>query len=73
MEITSRPKAISAERTKRLLLALLNSPPERVAVCLGVRIDLEEGKCKERAKAEETRFTSVFYSPPLPYTLPHPC
>lgn len=64
-DITSRPEAISAERTERLLLALFNSPPERVAVCCGVRMDLEEGECKERAKAEETRFTSVFHSPPF--------
>lgn len=64
-DITSRPKAISAERTERLLLALFNSPPERVAVFCGVLMDLEEGKCKERAKAEETRFTSVFHSPPF--------
>ncbi len=71
-EITARPKAISAERTERLLLALFNSPPERVAVRCGVRMDLEEGNCKERAKAEETRFTSVFHSPPSPHTLLQP-
>ncbi|RXN34084.1 hypothetical protein ROHU_004125 [Labeo rohita] len=67
-EITARPKAISAERMEHLLLALFNSPPERAAVRCGVRMDLEEGKCKERAKAEETRSTSVFHSPPLPRT-----